>query len=263
MGTMQFRGDVEWEQNIAESDDDDFEGDYESDEDSDDDSLDDDTNDKDSYLSNSVIDQHMFGAPSFMRALDLNAMIGLRSFESESNTFYCKCVNYDIDCEWLVRASLRKNKYFWKIKKYNRPHSCTRARISQNHRKFGAETIAECIKPMIESDPSFKIKLVISEVQARYGYTRTYRKAWMTKQKAIKNVFGQWEASYEALPQWCIAMCDVVRGSVVQLDVVQAYHNDNQVLDVQIFHRVFWSFGPCIRAFRHCKPLVQVDETHL
>ena len=26
---------------------------------------------------------------------------------------------------------------------------------------------------------------------------------------------------------------------------------------------VYWTFGPCNRGFRHCKPVVQVDGTHL
>ena len=60
------------------------------------------------------------------------------------------------------------------------------------------------------SDPSFKIKSVIAGIQSQYEYTTTYRKVWMTKQKAIEKVFGQWEASFEALLQWCVAMCDVV-----------------------------------------------------
>ncbi|XP_057733767.1 uncharacterized protein LOC130948924 [Arachis stenosperma] len=29
------------------------------------------------------------------------------------------------------------------------------------------------------------------------------------------------------------------------------------------FHRLFWTFQPCVEAFRHCKPLVSVDGTHL
>ncbi|XP_020981616.1 uncharacterized protein LOC110273081 [Arachis duranensis] len=37
-----------------------------------------------------------------------------------------------------------------------------------------------------------------------------------------------------------------------QLDESQAY-----------FHRLFWTFSPCIEAFRHCKPLVGIDITHL
>lgn len=37
-----------------------------------------------------------------------------------------------------------------------------------------------------------------------------------------------------------------------QVDEEQAY-----------FHWLFWTFLPCIEAFRHCKPLVSVDGTHL
>ncbi|XP_016194998.1 uncharacterized protein LOC107635965 [Arachis ipaensis] len=29
------------------------------------------------------------------------------------------------------------------------------------------------------------------------------------------------------------------------------------------FHRLFWTFPPCVEAFRHCKPLVSIDGTHL
>ncbi|XP_025684800.1 uncharacterized protein [Arachis hypogaea] len=29
------------------------------------------------------------------------------------------------------------------------------------------------------------------------------------------------------------------------------------------FHRLFWTFPPCIEAFRYCKPLVSNDGTHL
>ncbi|XP_015971830.1 uncharacterized protein LOC107495230 [Arachis duranensis] len=37
-----------------------------------------------------------------------------------------------------------------------------------------------------------------------------------------------------------------------QLDESQAY-----------FHRLFWTFPPCIEAFRHCNPLISIDGTHL
>jgi len=30
-----------------------------------------------------------------------------------------------------------------------------------------------------------------------------------------------------------------------------------------ILNRVFWAFNPCIKGFKYCKPLVQVDETFL
>ncbi|XP_057746486.1 uncharacterized protein LOC130965742 [Arachis stenosperma] len=44
---------------------------------------------------------------------------------------------------------------------------------------------------------------------------------------------------------------------------MDAYQGDDLVPDIRVLHRVFWSYYPCIRAFRHCKPVVQVDGTHL
>ncbi|XP_025685012.1 uncharacterized protein [Arachis hypogaea] len=42
-----------------------------------------------------------------------------------------------------------------------------------------------------------------------------------------------------------------------------AYQSDDLVTDIRVLSRVFWSYYACIRAFRHCKPVVQVDGTHL
>ena len=73
-GTIPER-EIEWEQNIGESDDEDFEGQYGSGDDSADDEIDEDANDGQLHISNRIVaSQHPFGEPSFMRALDLEAM---------------------------------------------------------------------------------------------------------------------------------------------------------------------------------------------
>ncbi|RYR21362.1 hypothetical protein Ahy_B03g066655 isoform G [Arachis hypogaea] len=33
--------------------------------------------------------------------------------------------------------------------------------------------------------------------------------------------------------------------------------------DTVMFHRVFWTFSPCVEAFKHYKPLLSIDGTHL
>ena len=33
--------------------------------------------------------------------------------------------------------------------------------------------------------------------------------------------------------------------------------------DDTILHYVFWAFAPCIEGFRHCKPMISIDGTHL
>ncbi|XP_052113797.1 uncharacterized protein LOC107474538 [Arachis duranensis] len=189
--------------------------------------------------------------------------VDYRVYESEPLTFYAKCTQYGSGCDWLTRVGLISRKYCWVIRRYNGSHTCTTATISQDHSKLDSITIAEAIKPLVEVDPSLKVKSVIAEVQSKFNYTVSYRKAWLAKQRAIEKIFGGWEASYEALPIWFEAMCHKEPSAVVHFETMPAYQGDDLVGDIRLLHRVFWSYYPYIRAFRHCKPIVQVDGTHL
>ncbi|RYQ89722.1 hypothetical protein Ahy_B09g096225 isoform C [Arachis hypogaea] len=145
-------------------------------------------------------------------------------YESEPLTFYAKCTQYGSGCDWLIRVSMISRKYCWVIR---------------------------------------RVKSVIAEVQSKFNYTVNYRKARLAKQGVVEKIFGGWEASFEALPIWFQAMCHKEPSAVVHFETVPAYQGDELVRDIQVLHRVFWSYYPCIRAFRHCKLIVQVDGTHL
>ncbi|XP_020980134.1 uncharacterized protein LOC107641069 [Arachis ipaensis] len=123
--------------------------------------------------------------------------------------------------------------------------------------------VAEAIRPLVETDPSMKVKSIIAEVQSRFNYTISYRKAWLAKQKSIARVFGGWKLSYEALSWWFLAMVQKMSGSTVQIETRPLCNGSEEADGVRILQRVFWSFNSCYKAFRHCKPLVQVDGTHL
>ncbi|XP_057747843.1 uncharacterized protein LOC130967038 [Arachis stenosperma] len=100
-----------------------------------------------------------------------------------------------------------QKKYCWEIRRYNGSHTCTRSTIFQNHSKLDSKTVAEVIKPLVEVDPSIKVKSVITKVQSKFNYTLSYCKAWLAKKKTKESIFGGWEASYEALSIWFEAMC--------------------------------------------------------
>ncbi|XP_016165209.1 uncharacterized protein LOC107607822 [Arachis ipaensis] len=123
-------------------------------------------------------------------------------YEPEPLTFYVKCKTYGNGCNWLIRTSLIRKKGCWEIWRYNGRHTCTIGTISQDHSKLDSETVAEAIRPLVESDSSIKVKFKIAEVQSRFNYTISYQKAWLTKQKSIAKVFGGWKDSYQALPWW-------------------------------------------------------------
>ncbi|KAL4287254.1 hypothetical protein AHAS_Ahas19G0167800 [Arachis hypogaea] len=48
------------------------------------------------------------------------------------------------------------------IWKYNGRHTCTMGTFSQDHSKLDSDTIAEVIRPLVETDPSLKVKSIIA-----------------------------------------------------------------------------------------------------
>ncbi|XP_025651924.1 uncharacterized protein [Arachis hypogaea] len=105
---------------------------------------------------------------------------------------------------------------------------CTIRTISQDHSKLDSDTVAEAIRPLVETDPSIKVKSIIVKVQSRFNYTMSYRKAWLAKQKSIAKVFGGWEDSYQALPWWLSVMVQKMPGSVVQIETRPLYNGNEE-----------------------------------
>ncbi|XP_025635509.1 uncharacterized protein [Arachis hypogaea] len=77
------------------------------------------------------------------------------------------------------------------------------------------------------ADATICVKVLQGFVESAYGYKISYKKVWLMKQKAIARIYGDWDDSYNQL---------------------QRYFNALQTF---------------IPSFKHCKPLVSVDRTHL
>ncbi|XP_016168617.1 uncharacterized protein LOC107611177 [Arachis ipaensis] len=179
-----------------------------------------------------------------MKDYTIRRGVDYRVHESEPTTFYAKCTQYGAGCDWLITVSKMSRKFCWEIRRYNGSHTCTRATISQDHSKLDSNTVAEAIKPLVEVDPSIRVKSVIAEVQSKFNYTISYRKAWLAKQKAVESIFGGWEASYETLPIWFEAMCHKEPSAVVHFETMPAYQGDDLVPNIRVLNRVFWSYYP-------------------
>ncbi|XP_015960780.1 uncharacterized protein LOC107484751 [Arachis duranensis] len=135
----------------------------------------------------------------------------------------------DLALEMLksLQLSLRQRKGVWEVKRYNGPHTCPATSISSDHRKLDYHVISAFIMPMVRADASVSIKVLLNATATHFGFRPTYRRVWLAKQKAVALIYGDWDESYNELP------------------------------------RLFWTFPPCIEAFRHCKPLISIDGTHL
>ncbi|XP_025684965.1 uncharacterized protein [Arachis hypogaea] len=109
--------------------------------------------------------------------------------------------------------------------------------MGQDHRRLDSKVIAQHIFTMVKADLTISIGVLQGGVENHFSYKVSYRNVWLAKQRVIARIYGTW----------------------VQL-VTQLWPGS---VDTVIFHRIFWTFPPCVKAFKHCKPLNFVDSTHL
>ncbi|RYQ82131.1 hypothetical protein Ahy_B10g100727 [Arachis hypogaea] len=132
------------------------------------------------------------GVPPFMCELDLDAMHA-PEFPEYANRGIADPEDgeFRIGMEYSSRKSVVAAIRSFTISRgvdydvYNGRHTCTIGTISQDHSKLDSDTVAEAIRPLVETDSSIKVKSVIAEVQSRFNYTISYRKAWLAKQKSV------------------------------------------------------------------------------
>ncbi|KAK5803937.1 hypothetical protein PVK06_031586 [Gossypium arboreum] len=123
--------------------------------------------------------------------------------------------------------------------------------------------LANLILPMVKADPRTSVLVLISNIRNQMGYTPSYRKAWIAKQKALEKMHSRWDASYNEIWQWCQVLERYVPGCITDLQTELAYYNNRLLRGCQVFKHLFWSFKQCRDAFAYCKPLVQIDGTFM
>ncbi|XP_061373037.1 uncharacterized protein LOC133315423 [Gastrolobium bilobum] len=127
------------------------------------------------------------------------------------------------------------------------------------------ESVQMAVKPyyMVKEEPHVSISLIQEKIQNNYGFTISYRKARKDKQKAMAKIYGDWDQSYAYLPKWFNYMLKFSEGSVYLIHTNDYVVNHRVVNGYRVFHRIFWTFKQCCDAFNFCKPVIQVDGTHL
>ncbi|XP_052886922.1 uncharacterized protein LOC128295399 [Gossypium arboreum] len=194
---------------------------------------------------------------SFLGALkqhSINNDVNYHVVKSKSDKFEAKCAVQDGSCSWKIYASLRKRTGLWEIKKYKGPHTCA-AGISQDHPKMDSAMLASLILPTVKADLRTSVLVLIANIRNQMGYTPSYRKAWIAKQKALEKMHSGWDASYNEIWQWCQVLERYVLGCITDLQIEPAYYSDRLLRRCQVFKRLFWSFKQCRDAFAYCKPL--------
>lgn len=186
----------------------------------------------------------------------------IRVVEAEPEKYVVECKRKEqCSCSWRLRGVKDPTLSTFKIVRYNGPHAsnCVGDIDSGDHKLLTSEFVCNALLDVIRVDPSLKIKTMVQLVKEKFdGFQITYKRAWLAKQKAIKLIYGDWEGSYEQLPKYMQALKESNPGTVVEWRLLEC-----TVPGTHVFQRVFWAFKPCIDGFRHCRPLITIDGTHL
>ncbi|XP_025639040.1 uncharacterized protein [Arachis hypogaea] len=85
----------------------------------------------------------------------------------------------------------------------------------------------------------------------------------MAKQKAIAQIYGDCEESYNNVPKLLQALQSCCPGTVCELRALSYYDGHLMVRDCSMFDKVFWAFPSYVEAFKHYKPFVSINGTHM
>lgn len=76
--------------------------------------------------------------------------------------------------------------------------------------------------------------VIIQVVKDKFFFTITYRRAWHEKHKAIDNIYGDWEKSYEELCMYMQAVQEANEGTMVHWCT-----KETDEPSIHVFKRVF------------------------
>ncbi|XP_057744825.1 uncharacterized protein LOC130962654 [Arachis stenosperma] len=186
-----------------------------------------------------------------------------RVIESDHLKYHEKCKQFGKGCTWLIRVALHARKGTWEVRRYNGPHTYLATSIFSDHRQLDYHVICARILPLVRADAAVTVKVLQQATEADYGFRPSYRKVSMAKQKAVAQIYGDSEESYAELPRWMLEVQSTMAGTITVLKTSPVRLRGEVDESTVYFHRLFWTFPPCIEAFCHCKPLVSIDGTHL
>jgi hypothetical protein len=138
--------------------------------------------------------------------------------------------------------------------------TCHLPGVQKTHRNLTSQYIANEMYGTIVDNLSYEPKSIIRYIQEKYKYTISYSKAWSAKQKVLEMRFGTFEAAYD-------------NDNVSRLLAVLCHRNPKNYYDLKTLdrgegppytlQRVFFSLGPCINAFHHCRSFLCINGTFL
>ncbi|XP_028127280.1 uncharacterized protein LOC114323800 [Camellia sinensis] len=108
--------------------------------------------------------------------------------KSTTDFWKLRCKN---GCKWKLKACKRIKHGLFEITKYEGPHTCVSATLTQDHAMLTTKLIEHEVRELVKADPSIKISIMRASIRQKFDdFLPSYNKTWNAKQKAIANIFG-------------------------------------------------------------------------
>ncbi|XP_019239114.1 PREDICTED: uncharacterized protein LOC109219139 [Nicotiana attenuata] len=171
---------------------------------------------------------------------------------SSHRSYWLVCVGEN--CKWHFKATSINDSAMFKIRSFNRQHTCSLMDETFIQRKRTAAVVGSMVIPKY-CDPKtvYTPKDIQTNMLAEHGVNLSYMQAWRAKEKALQFLRGNPADSYSKLPKYFYILEETYPGSVVKL---------KKTAD-ECFLYAFVALCTSISGWQHCRPVVVVDGTFL
>jgi hypothetical protein len=136
-------------------------------------------------------------------------------------------------------------------------HNCT----SSGRRLTTTPTtswVAALALPILAKKPYMGAKKLQTTLQDTHSCIIHYETVWKGKERALAQLYGTWEESFQLLFRWWETVLEKMPDSVIEIEI---HEDDDGNL---FFGRLFCAFGHCLERFHEgCQPYLSVDSTAL
>nr|XP_016450534.1 PREDICTED: uncharacterized protein LOC107775321 [Nicotiana tabacum] len=171
---------------------------------------------------------------------------------SSNRSYWLVCVGEN--CKWHFKAMSINEYAIFKIRSFNRQHTCSLIDETFIQRNHTAAVVGSMVIPKY-CDPKtvYTPKDIQTDMLSEHGVNLSYMQVWRAKEKALRFLRGNSADSYSKLPKYFYILEETYPGSVVKL---------KKTAD-ECFLYAFVALCTSISGWQHCRPVVVVDETFL
>jgi len=136
-------------------------------------------------------------------------------------------------------------------------HDCSSTRRKKKAKNATKHWICEKVKDWLIDDPTPNASALQKKLKEHHKVSIHYKRVWMGKDLALRQLYGDWDSSFDNLYRFKAQIESTCPGSIVVID----HHTINGKIR---FRRFFFALKPCIEGFlSSCRPYLAIDSTFL